>query len=210
MTQTVIGISGLIGSGKDTAAQVLVDELGFERMSFAMVLKDVTAVLFDWDRDMLEGTTPESRAEREIADPWWTEKMGREWSPRIALQVLGTDVMRNNLHENIWVNTVENRLRKAGDVVFTDVRFPNEIEFINKVGKHWVVDRGKYPAWYDQAVIYNRSDSEQREKLELAGRGPEDWGAHASEYSWVGCFPDAYIANTKTIEDLHFHVRNLV
>jgi len=210
MTKRIIGISGLIGSGKDTAGQVLVDEFGFEKMSFAMVLKDVTAVLFDWDREMLEGTTKASREEREVIDPWWSEKMGRDWSPRIALQFLGTDVMRNHLDENIWVNTVENRLRKADNVVFTDVRFPNEIDFIKKVGEQWVVDRGDHPDWYAKAVIYNRMSTLEKVKERHLGGGPDSWGAHASEYSWVGCFPDQHISNKGTLAEFEDRVRNLV
>ena len=85
MSKQLIGICGLIGSGKDTVGQILVDEYGFTKISFAGTLKDMTAVLFDWDRDMLEGTTPETRAAREILDPFWSDKLRRDWSPRIAL-----------------------------------------------------------------------------------------------------------------------------
>ena len=38
----VIGICGLIGHGKDTAAGFLIEE-GFQRVSFAGVLKDACA-----------------------------------------------------------------------------------------------------------------------------------------------------------------------
>ena len=61
----IIGICGLIGSGKGTVADVLVDEHGFQKISFADKLKDAVSVLFDWDRDMLEGETSESRFWRE-------------------------------------------------------------------------------------------------------------------------------------------------
>ena len=49
----IIGICGFIGSGKDTAADYLVNSHGFRRESFANSLKDAVAAVFNWDREML-------------------------------------------------------------------------------------------------------------------------------------------------------------
>ncbi|MCE5294538.1 MAG: hypothetical protein LLF94_08005, partial [Chlamydiales bacterium] len=75
----IIGLVGLIGSGKDTVARRLVSKHGYAQLSWASVLKDVTAILFGWDRNMLEGATVESRAEREKIDVWWSEQLGKPW-----------------------------------------------------------------------------------------------------------------------------------
>ena len=201
----VIGICGLIGSGKDTIGELLVNEYGFTKLSFAGTLKDVTAVLFDWDREMLEGTTPETRALREVPDPFWSEWFGRDWSPRIALQQLGTDVMRDHLHNDIWILTLQNKLRKLDKVVITDCRFPNEIDFIQDHGEIWVVERGKQPDWWDVAVNYNTSS-----KL-YPGPSPEDThGVHASEYSWAGVEAKHTIDNNGSLTGLYNRVRSLV
>lgn len=211
MTKQVIGICGLIGSGKDTVGQLLVDEYDFTKVSFAGTLKDMTAVLFDWDRDMLEGTTPETRAEREVIDPWWTDKLGREWSPRIALQQIGTEVIRNHLHEDMWIHTVENKIRKLDKVVITDCRFPNEIDFVKKHGDIWVVERGEYPSWWEYAVSFNYPSSpDTRRMMYDAGRTPEQLGVHASEYSWAGVEATRTIDNNGSIEGLYKRVRSLV
>ena len=55
----IIGITGLIGSGKDTVAKLFV-ERGCTQDSFAAPLKDVCSSIFGWDRTMLEGDTVES------------------------------------------------------------------------------------------------------------------------------------------------------
>lgn len=210
MNKQLIGICGLIGSGKDTVGKVLVNEYGFSKLSFAGTLKDVTAALFDWDRDMLEGTTTETRAEREIIDPFWTEKLGRDWSPRIALQQMGTEVMRNHLHNDIWIMTLENKIRKLDKIVITDCRFPNEIDFIKEHGEIWTVNRGPNPTWWNHAVKYNNASDGGKRLLEVQQIDPASLGVHASEYSWVGVDAKQTIDNNFTLGSLTNKVRGLV
>ena len=64
----LIGLVGLIGSGKDTVAERLVSHHGFVRDSFAKSLKDAVSNIFGWDRNLVEGNTKESRAWREQPD----------------------------------------------------------------------------------------------------------------------------------------------
>ena len=67
----IVGICGLIGSGKGTVADILVEQ-GFTKVSFADKLKDGVSTIFGWDRSLLEGDTDESRDWREQADEFWT------------------------------------------------------------------------------------------------------------------------------------------
>ena len=60
MSKKIIGICGLIGSGKDTIADYLVNIHQFRRESFANSLKDAVAAVFGWDREMLEGRSKSS------------------------------------------------------------------------------------------------------------------------------------------------------
>jgi dephospho-CoA kinase len=53
----IIGICGHIGSGKDTIADILIKEKGYIKLSFASSLKDAVALIFGWNRKMLEGST---------------------------------------------------------------------------------------------------------------------------------------------------------
>ena len=125
----LIGILGRIDSGKGTVADELANTYGFRQDSFAATLKDITAVLFNWDRAMLEGDTAESRAAREVVDEFWADQLGMpNFTPRLALQLLGTDVFRNHFHQDIWVLSVMARYKEDENVVISDARFPNEVQ----------------------------------------------------------------------------------
>ena len=100
----IIGICGLIGCGKGTAADILVEQHGFTKISFADKLKDGVSTVFGWDREMLEGDTDDSRQWRETQDEFWTKETKRTITPRLVLQEFGTDCMRNGFFDGIWVS----------------------------------------------------------------------------------------------------------
>jgi hypothetical protein len=201
----IIGICGFIGSGKDTAADYLVNFHEFRRESFAASLKDAVAAIFGWNRELLEGRTKESRAWRETRDEWWSNRLGREITPRYVLQYWGTEVIRDGFHNDIWIASVENKIRNSRDsVVITDCRFKNEIDAIKaQRGKIVWVQRGGIPQWYDTAVLANAGDATALKYL-------QDNNIHASEYSWAGTDFDATIQNSGSIEYLYDQLKNLV
>lgn len=197
----IIGICGLIGAGKDTAADYLVNFHGFRRDSFAASLKDAVAAVFGWDRDMLEGRTKHAREWREEIDPWWSQRLNMPGlTPRLILQLWGTEVCRQNFHDDIWIASLENRLRKSEDnIVISDCRFPNEIEAIRNVGGRVIrMLRGPDPEWFVTARYYP-------EKMQIAW--PE---IHASEYSWAKTNFDVVIENNSSIDNLYKQLKNLV
>ena len=202
----IIGICGFIGSGKDTVADYLVNFHEFRRESFASTLKDAVAAVFGWDRTMLEGRTKEAREWREQVDPWWAERLAMPTlTPRWVLQYWGTEVARKSFHDDIWIASLENKLRNSKDnVVISDCRFPNEIEAIKKAGGIIVwVQRGALPEWYDSAISANRGSNiglNEMKRLKI----------HASEWAWLGCRFDAIIDNNGTIDDLYKQAENLV
>jgi hypothetical protein len=208
----IIGISGFIGSGKDTIADYLVNHHEFRRESFANTLKDSVSVIFGWDRLMLEGRTKSSREWREQVDSWWANRLNiPELTPRWVLQHIGTDVLRNHFHDNIWVASLENKLRKTKDnVVISDVRFPNEILAIKNSGGICVrVKRGPEPKWYDTAADYNKGPNGNI-GWALGQRRLEKAKIHPSEYSWVGSKFDHIITNDSTIDNLQEQIKNLL
>ena len=128
----IIGICGLIGSGKGTVADLLVTQHGFTKISFADKLKDSVAHLFNWDRELLEGITKESREWREKPDEFWSKETGKEITPRLVLQLFGTECMRKGFYDGIWISMVKKEILANPDknYIIPDVRFPNEIKTI--------------------------------------------------------------------------------
>ena len=201
----IIGLVGFIGSGKDTAADYLVNFHGFRRESFASSLKDAVASVFGWDRMMLEGRTTQSREWREQRDDWWSERLDREITPRWVLQHWGTEVIREGFHNDMWIASLENKIRTSKDsIVITDCRFPNEIQAIQAQGGKIIwVQRGPLPDWYPAAVKANEGQQVFKENLKILG-------IHPSETAWAGTNFDAVVDNNETIDDLYSQLKNLV
>ena len=184
----LIGIVGLIGSGKDTVAERLVQQHGYVKDSFAKSLKDAVAAMFNWDRNRLEGDTTSSRHWREQPDKFWSERLGKPVTPRWVLQHFGTEVMRGQMYDGIWLDSCMGRY-KGQNTVISDTRFINEIKTIKEHGGIIVcVKRGDLPS--------------QKEM--------QDTGAHQSEWDWLESDFDIIIENTGTKEELFQKVDDLI
>lgn len=207
----IVGITGRIGSGKDTIAEYLIANYGYQRMSYASTLKDAVAAIFHWDREMLEGSTKESREIREQVDEWWAKRLDMpHLTPRWVLQYFGTDVCRKAFHDDIWIASLENKLAKMGDnVVISDCRFPNELNSLKRLGATTIrVERGQKPQWYLDALIVSKG--KQHPMYNGAIKFLEQNKIHASEYSSVGLEYDHEINNDSTLEDLYSKVDSIV
>lgn len=198
----IIGTIGFIGSGKGTAADILVEKHGFVKLSFADAVKDATAAIFGWQRSLLEGDTEESRIFRETRDDWWSEKTGKHITPRYMLQIMGTEAGRDVFHKDIWVYALERKMEMYQNVVIADVRFPNEIEWMRSKGGFAVrVTRGSDPDWYDTAV---RANKEQNTDLMV------DYPIHYSEWAWAGQIMDYQLDNNGSISMLEADIGHML
>ena len=184
----LIGVVGLIGSGKDTVSKRLEQKHGFRRDSFAKSLKDAVSAMFNWDREMLEGNGDDSRQWREKPDKFWSKKFGKTVTPRWVLQHFGTEVMRQHMHDAIWIDSCLSRY-DGKPTVISDTRFQNELKTIKEnKGQIILVKRGELP-----------TRQEMQEK-----------GAHKSEWDWMGWNFDHVIDNDGSKEDLYKKVDDLV
>ena len=131
--------------GKDTVGDHLVEKYGFCKLSFAEPLKEAATMIFGFSHAQLN-----SQAGKAAIDPFWG------FSPRVALQKLGTEAVRNVFGRDTWVRAAERRLqqrqreherRSVGNeseprIVFTDVRFHEEAKMIQRLGGQvWRIDR---------------------------------------------------------------------
>jgi len=139
---------------------ILESKHGFVKLAFASAIKDILSAVFSWPRDMLEGLTKESREWRETPNKYWSDKLAiTDFSPRRAMQIIGTDLFRNQLNKDIWINIIENKiimLRESGEnhrffqvypqadipninIVITDCRFANEFDMIRKFSEARII-----------------------------------------------------------------------
>lgn len=202
----IIGVCGFIGCGKDTVADYLVNFHEYRRESFADSLKDSVAAVFGWDRIMLEGRTKESREWREQVDKWWAERLDMPTlTPRWVLQYWGTEVCRRTFHDDIWIASLENKLRQSKDnIVISDVRFPNEIKAIKNLGGKIIwVTRGDLPEWYDNALKAAQGSNLNINEMKIRK-------IHSSEWAWVDTKFDHVIANDNSIDDLYTNIKSII
>lgn len=149
---TLIGISGKVGSGKDTIGEIIqklcLTNKGpqFEIKKFAGKLKQTASLLTGIPIEKFEdqefkktilgsewGKTTKQNPLNAI-EPFKDITFVEMMSVRDLLQKLGTEAMRNGLHENVWVNALFANYTEDKQWVITDVRFPNEFKAIKEKG----------------------------------------------------------------------------
>ena len=202
--QKIIAITGLKGSGKDTIADIICrHDNSFKTIAFADKLKDICAVMFNWDREMLSGRFPESREWREKPDPFWSKELGIEFTPRKALTTVGTDLIRGTVLSHIWDIAVKKEIldHLETNYIITDCRFANELYMIKSLGGIVIqVERGEKPLWWNTAKDYNLGEFGIDEPDELKN-------IHPSERDWIGINNPEYIFyNNGTLEELEKEV----
>ena len=186
---------------KSTFNQIVFSQYVIKK--FADKLKTIVCLLIGCTREQLEDR---EFKEKELGEEWWYYK-GRNNSlipynqtskrstedlikptPRLLLQLIGTDLFRKQLHPNTWVNaSFANYLNNAW--IFTDVRFPNELEAIKK-------RKGI-------TIRVNRGLVERTGKMI---QGPE----HISETALDDAKFDYVIENNGTIEELIEQVKKIL
>lgn len=147
----LIGLGGLLRSGKDTFADYLVEEHGYVKLNMSEPLHEAMLKLdpiIDWAEDRF-GQRGSWTYSNEIDRVGYTAAK-KNPEVRRLLQVLGTEIGRQMFGENVWVDLAGKQIdavRAEGKpVVITGIRYPNEIQMIRgRKGRAIWVDRGGVP-----------------------------------------------------------------
>lgn len=138
-TMTVVGLGHTAQVGKDTAAQILIEQLGFTRISIA----DQIRLFMEEINPMIEGDGEFSVRVRDAleaeekrgstrAEAW--EEIRREYREVRPLQQEIGRVVRSTFGIDSWTDVLKRRMVTSFDMgnrfVMTDVRFPSEVDFV--------------------------------------------------------------------------------
>lgn len=127
--QKLIAFVGLRRSGKDTAAQVLVDR-GWKLLKFADALKTMLRAYFKFTG--LSDAHINRAIEGDLKEEPLFILQGK--TPRWAMQSLGTEWGRDLIGSDLWVDATMAAARLYPQVVVSDCRFPNEAAAIRAAG----------------------------------------------------------------------------
>lgn len=186
----IIGVCGFIGSGKDTFAEYCIKNHNFIRFSFGDAVKDVISNIFGWERRLLQGDSSESRDFRNKVDHFWSSELNiPNFTPRIAMQLIATDLLRDKFNSDIWVKIIKRQIivNKDKNIIISDCRFPNEIEMIKNFGGILVYVNRNKPIWFDK--YKSGKDVEEISNI------------HPSETSWIRCQFDYELDNNGSLDD---------
>ncbi|MDW5417718.1 hypothetical protein R6242_14200 [Iodobacter sp. CM08] len=155
----IIGLSGLAGAGKDTAADFLVAHHGFTKMAFGDALKEELAEAFNVPVDFFNNRDSKETDCEELAlincrNQNFNDVQAHllrqrpalafeSRSPRWIMQQWGTEYRRKYYSQDYWTTQLAKRIESTvGNVVVTDVRFDDEADFISRLDGHiWQINR---------------------------------------------------------------------
>lgn len=163
----VIGMSGWARAGKDTVADHLVSNYGYEKMSFASPMKDA---LYALNPSIQFGSFPNARLSTAIDTVGWEGIKELSSDIRPLLQRFGTEVGRQMWGENFWVNAAIRKIKDGSKVVFADVRFPNEANAIKELGGFvWRIERAGFGPANDHISEHAMDDYQFDTKIDNSG-----------------------------------------
>lgn len=181
--KTVVGLGGLLRSGKDTVADYLVEKHGYTKMGMSDPLLKMALVL---DPIIPIPESPNSMRLSKIVDLVGYVQAKQYPEVRRFLQMLGTEVGRNMIDSNLWVNLAEKNIEKVvdggGKVVLTGIRFENELNLIR--------DMDGENVWVERPSVRQNTEHSQ----------------HASEATLTPDDFDRTLLNHGSLEDLYWVV----
>ena len=178
----LISISGKKRAGKDEVANVLVKNHKYVKVALADGLRELCSKVFDMP---LQEFTNDNTKERQFSHPiildeehlgfmlsviendWqipvskeskdkMLTKVGSQFiHPRHLLQIVGTEVIRDCISDNFWIDALEKKIENLADVVISDVRYSNE--------RAWAKSRGALMCFVNRPNNPAKSDGHKSE-----------------------------------------------
>lgn len=247
-SKNLIAISGKIGSGKDTVANIIeylttpVDDNEFtfkdylegdnllymgnnwEIKKFADKLKDILCLLLGCTRKQLEDR---NYKEKELGEEWWYYKIEGvkilprfyypnkvdndiceerylvKPTPRLLLQLIGTEAGRYIIHPNVWVNALFSDYKPTKTKIYCDNHLKNLEKNIDcqcsnytNILPNWLITDTRFPNEAEIVKHYNgviirvnsdfkrTSDEWQKIKTNITVLDPDGWDRINFQYSW--------------------------
>jgi dephospho-CoA kinase len=135
----IIGLSGYAQVGKDTVANYLVKQHGFVKVSFADPIREA---LYRLNPKVNIADMHGVALAVAVDGLGWENVKADSPDTRELLQRMGTEVGREMFGKDFWVNQAMLKAKQHDNVVFADVRFPNEVEAILEAsGDVWRVSK---------------------------------------------------------------------
>jgi hypothetical protein len=158
----IICLSGQKRTGKDSCADVLVAKYNFKKLSLADPIRELGQEIFDIPISVFNSDELKEKPFKEpifleewniddivtyVEDVWnmpvstATLQTMRTFAetqlnhPRHVLQFVGTELLRNNIDDSIFLKLAARRMRmNDGHFVIADCRFSNERAFFKEIG----------------------------------------------------------------------------
>lgn len=186
MSRLCVLFAGNMGHGKDTAANMMADVcrqqgISHLRMAFADPIKDIALHLLGIPKEISYGT------QQDKLDHHVYDKSARHW-----LQWIGTEMARNQIHQDIWVHRFADRALEtdARVVIGSDCRFRNEMKIMREM-------------LGDEMKLFIVKIVNSRIPVNLAHQSESEiYEVPESEF-------DAVIRNDKSLKDLMGHIEAL-
>ena len=193
----VIGLTGKAGHGKNLTADLICKqfpEYYFKQIGFADKVKEVYSVI---------------TGEQVVDSLEWKNTFLPTWgmTRRQMLQKIGTDAMRDGLDKDVWVKALASSLEPDRNYIITDVRFPNEVLFIENEleGKVFRVRRPLFDSGTETHESETALDHVQFDEI-WNGLGIEELEVQIAESSQVFEFIGSKNIPDSTINDKEFKV----
>jgi hypothetical protein len=129
----IIGVTGYAQHGKDSLADMLVEHEGYQKVAFANALK-LMALVLDPIIQLPEKLDGQFYLRlTELVNLVGMDGAKQYPEVRRFLQVLGTEAVRDILGTDSWLRALWNTMAVDPEqrYVISDVRFPNEEEFVH-------------------------------------------------------------------------------